>query len=445
MRGSTPAKSTEEGLEQEFNSLDAQREAGEAYIKQPGRRGLGVPADRYDDGGFTGGNMDRPALRRLLADIEAGQDRLRRRLQGRPAQPQPARLRPDDGDVREAAGVVRLGHPAVQHRHIMGRLMLNVLLSFAQFEREIIGERTRDKIAATRRKGKWAGGCRSSATTSTRRAPSSWSTRTRPTRVREIFELYLEHESLLPVVEELDRRGWREQALDDAEGRGRRAGKPFTKTSLLQPADQRRCTPARCGTRTRSTTASTPAIVDAERLAAGAGAAAAATAGTGGAPVRNQFGALLKGLLRCVPCDCAMTPTHTTKRGPSRYRYYVCSHAQKQGWRTCPSKSVPAGQIEEFVVDQHPVRRPRPRPAARGAGPGAAPRTTRDGASWRPRRGLEKDLKAWHGEVRTLSGSSAGRDNGELVGRLADLHERIARGGGRVRRCGPTSQPRPAG
>src|SRR5205823_9548197 len=73
---------------------------------------------------------------------------------------------------------------------------------------------------------------------------------------------------------------------------------------------------------------------------------------TGGAPVRNRIGALLKGLLRCGPCDCAMTPTHTTRDGTRRYRYYVCCAAQKRGWDTCPSKSVPAAQIEQLVVSQ---------------------------------------------------------------------------------------------
>ena len=115
--------------------------------------------DRYDDGGFTGGNIDRPALQRLLADIEAGKvdcvvvykvDRLCR---------SPARLRPDDGGVREAQASRSSRSPSSSTpTHSMGRLMLNVLLSFAQFEREIISERTRDKIAAARRKGKWAGG-----------------------------------------------------------------------------------------------------------------------------------------------------------------------------------------------------------------------------------------------------------------------------------------------
>ena len=151
-------KSTEEGLEQEFNSLDAQRECGEAYIKSQTAEGWQCLADRYDDGGYSGGSMDRPALQRLLADIEAGKidccvvykvDRLSRSLL----------------DFAKMMEVFDRHHVAfvsvtqqINSATSMGRLMLNVLLSFAQFEREIIGERTRDKIAAARRKGKWAGG-----------------------------------------------------------------------------------------------------------------------------------------------------------------------------------------------------------------------------------------------------------------------------------------------
>ena len=152
-------KSTEEGLEQAFNSLDAQRESGEAYVAAQRHEGWVLLPDRYDDGGFSGGTMDRPALRRLLADIEAGRvdcvvvykvDRLSRslldfsRIMG----------------VFDARGASFVSvTQQFNTTHSMGRLTLNILLSFAQFEREIIGERTRDKIAAMRRKGKWAGGC----------------------------------------------------------------------------------------------------------------------------------------------------------------------------------------------------------------------------------------------------------------------------------------------
>ena len=151
-------KSNEEGLEQEFNTLDAQRESGEAYIASQKNEGWECLPEHYDDGGFSGGNMDRPALARLLADIKAGKvdcvvvykvDRLSRSLL-------------DFAQIMAIFDEHKVAFASVTQQFNtstpMGRLVLNVLLSFAQFEREIIGERIRDKIAAQRRKGKWAGG-----------------------------------------------------------------------------------------------------------------------------------------------------------------------------------------------------------------------------------------------------------------------------------------------
>src|SRR5262249_51485617 len=151
-------KSTEEGLAQEFNSLDVQREATEAYVASQQHQGWLALPERYDDGGYTGGNLDRPALQRLLADITAGTidavlvyklDRLSRSLL----------------DFARLMEIFEKYHVAfvsitqqINSATSMGRLVLNMLLSFAQFEREIIAERTRDKIAAARRKGKWVGG-----------------------------------------------------------------------------------------------------------------------------------------------------------------------------------------------------------------------------------------------------------------------------------------------
>ena len=151
-------KSTEEGLEQEFNSLMAQRESAEAYILSQREQGWTVVPEQYDDGGFSGGNMDRPALKRLLADVEARKidcvivykvDRLSRSLL----------------DFATIVGVLDK-HSATfvsvtqqfNTNSSLGRLTLNVLLSFAQFERELTRERTRDKVCAARRKGKWTGG-----------------------------------------------------------------------------------------------------------------------------------------------------------------------------------------------------------------------------------------------------------------------------------------------
>src|SRR5687768_4832257 len=200
-------KSTEEGLEQEFNSLDAQREAGEAFVRSQAGEGWALIPTRYDDGGFTGGNTDRPALQRLMADIDTGKvdcvvvykvDRLSRSLL-------------DFAQMMQTFEKQKVAFVSVTQQFntgtSMGRLVLNVLLSFAQFEREI-SERTRDKIAATRRKGKWAGG---HPILGYDVDPGGYKLVVNPTeaeRARAIFALYLEHGSLLPVVEELERRGW---------------------------------------------------------------------------------------------------------------------------------------------------------------------------------------------------------------------------------------------
>ena len=154
-------KSSEEGLDMEFNSLDAQREACEAYVASQRAEGWLVCPDRYDDGGFSGGTLERPALKRLLEDIEAGRvdiivvykiDRLSRSLMDF------ARM----VEVFDRKGVTFVSvTQQFSTTTSMGKLTLNILLSFAQFEREVIGERIRDKFAASRKKGMWMGGCSS--------------------------------------------------------------------------------------------------------------------------------------------------------------------------------------------------------------------------------------------------------------------------------------------
>ena len=157
-------KSSEEGLEQAFNSLHAQREACEAFIKSQRHEGWTCLPQSYDDGGLSGATMDRPALQQLLADIQAGKvdvivcykvDRLTRSLA-------------DFAKIVEIFDAKGVSFVSVTQQFntttSMGRLTLNVLLSFAQFEREVTGERIRDKIAASKQKGMWMGGCRHSAT-----------------------------------------------------------------------------------------------------------------------------------------------------------------------------------------------------------------------------------------------------------------------------------------
>src|SRR6266852_5402103 len=201
-------KSSEEGLAQEFNSLDAQRESAEAYILSQRHAGWTVLAERYDDGGYTGANLERPALERLLGAIEASQvecvvvykvDRLSRSLLDF------ARLI----GIFEKRGV-NLVSVTQQFNTTtsLGRLTLNILLSFAQFERETIAERTRDKMSAARRKGKWVGG---TPVLGYDVAPGGGKlviNEEEALQVRAIFALYLEHRALLPVLGQIQRRQW---------------------------------------------------------------------------------------------------------------------------------------------------------------------------------------------------------------------------------------------
>ena len=218
-------KSTEHGLEQEFNSLDAQREACEAYIKSQAFQGWKALPQHYDDPAYSGGNLDRPALKKLLADIEAGKidvvvvykiDRLTRSLA-------------DFAKLVEAFDARSISFVAVTQQFntttSMGRLTLNVLLSFAQFERELSSERVRDKIAASRRKGKWTGGT----------VPLGYDAKdkklvvnkTEAETVRTIFRRYLELQSFSKLVADLDRRKHRHQAAQH-QGRQVQGGIPFT-------------------------------------------------------------------------------------------------------------------------------------------------------------------------------------------------------------------------
>jgi site-specific DNA recombinase len=417
-------KSTEEGLEQEFNSLDAQREAGEAYVKSQQHEGWTCLPERYDDGGFTGGNTDRPALRRLMSDIEAGQvdcvlvykvDRFSRSLVD-------FALLMQTFEKHQVAfvSVTQNFNTATS----MGRLILNVLLSFAQFEREIIAERTRDKIAATRRKGKWAGGNPLLGFDVDPRGSKLLVNTEEAEIVRAIFALYLKHEALLPVVRDLEKRGWVNKRWQTRKGHVR-GGLPFTKTSLHRLLSNIAYI-GKVRYKDEVHDGEHPVIVDPVVFQRVQGMLRR-NGNTGGAPIRNQFGALLKGLIRCAPCGSAMTPTHTTRKGGKRYRYYVCSHAQKRGWDKCPSKAIPAAQIEEFVVEQvrcigtdgalleEVLAQARAQEAAQTAELEAQQRL------------LEKDLAHWHSEVRTLSGQlRPGDDNGPLIARLADLQERIS-------------------
>lgn len=218
-------KSTEHGLELEFNSLDAQREACEAYIKSQASQGWRALPQRYDDPAFSGGNLERPALQTLLKDVEAGQvdvvvvykiDRLTRSLA-------------DFAKLIEIFDVKAISFVAVTQQFntttSMGRLTLNVLLSFAQFERELASERVRDKVAASRKKGKWTGGS----------IPLGYDSKDKKLVinareaeiVRRIFQRYLELKNFRQLVEDLDRNVIMTKTRIIARGR-KIGGIPFT-------------------------------------------------------------------------------------------------------------------------------------------------------------------------------------------------------------------------
>ncbi|HOQ48112.1 MAG TPA: recombinase family protein [Bryobacteraceae bacterium] len=417
-------KSTDEGLDQEFNSLDAQREAAEAFIRSQAGEGWTVLPERYDDGGFTGGNMDRPALQRLLYDIEAGRvdcvvvykvDRLSRSLL-------------DFARLMETFERHKVSFVSVTQQFntatSMGRLVLNVLLSFAQFEREIISERTRDKIAATRRKGRWCGGRPILGYDLDRQGSRLIVNPDEAAQVRAIFQLYLDYEGLMPVVEELRRRGWRNKRWITRKGI-ERGGREFDKNSLWHLLTNVTYL-GKVRYKDEIHDGQHEAIVDVD-LWQRVQALLARNGRMGGTWVRNKFGALLKGLLRCAACGCAMVHTHTTRDRIKRYRYYVCTAAQKRGPGTCPTGSIPAGQIEEFVVEQIKCigRDPRLVAATVRQLQAQASRGTEELAAEEAR--LQRELGDYDLQLHTvvMQPSTEG-DIERTTARLADLQERIA-------------------
>jgi site-specific DNA recombinase len=341
-------KSTEEGLEQSFNTLDAQRDAGEAFINSQRHEGWIALPQKYDDGGYTGANMDRPALKRLLADIESGAancvvvykvDRLTRSLL-------------DFARIMEILDKHGATFVSVTQQFnttsSLGRLTLNILLSFAQFEREMISERTRDKMGAARRKGKWVGGMPVLGYDVAPQGGALVVNEEEARRVREIFALYLEYGSLIPVVEELNRRDWRMKSWTTREGRPA-GGKPIAKNNLYNLLTNKIYL-GKVEYGGQIYEGEHDRIVD-DEIWNNVHTMLGRNGHRGGRNIGNKHGALLKGLVRCATCDVGMIHTYVEKKNRV-YRYYVCIKAHQRGWTQCETRCVSAPALESAVLEQ---------------------------------------------------------------------------------------------
>lgn len=341
-------KSTDEGLDKDFNSLDAQREAAENYIAAQREEGWTALADRYDDGGFSGGTTNRPALQRLLADVETGKidcvvvykyDRLSRSML-------------DFLQVLNFFKKRGVSFVSVSQRFDtstpVGEMTLNILLSFAQFERQIIAERTRDKMRAARRRGRWTGGMPPLGYDVTPEGGRLVVNRDEAEQVRAVFEMYLEMPSLITVAQELNRRGWSRKSWTTKNGKERR-GKPWDRINLrLLLTNPLYVGRQRLGDETFK--GEHQAIVP-KALFEKVQRLMAENRSTGGSGSRNRHGALLRGLLRCAACGTAMV--HAPSKAHGRlYRYYRCLTSMRKGAEACPTKAIRADRVEQFIVDR---------------------------------------------------------------------------------------------
>ena len=339
-------KSSEEGLDQDFNSLDAQREAAEAMVASQKNEGWMLLPDRYDDGGFSGGTIERPALQRLLRDVEAGKldcivvykvDRLSRSLL-------------DFTKLIELFDRCKVSFVSVTQQFntttSIGRLTLNILLSFAQFEREIIGERIRDKVAAAKRKGKHCGG--TPILGYDLKDGKLVVNATEAKLARLIFERFCQVGSSLLLTRELNLQGHKTKSWSTRKGK-KRLGHAWNKSHIYRLLNNRKYL-GEVTHKGQVYPGEHDAIISRslwDKVHSILGENHRARA----AKTRAATPALLKGLIRCGHCGASMGVTFTRKAG-RMYRYYLCLKAAKSGYDACPVKSVAAGDIEEAVMEQ---------------------------------------------------------------------------------------------
>lgn len=335
------------GLDQEFNTIDAQRAAVESYIASQAALGWRVMPERYDDGGFSGSNIDRPALSRLMADVDAGRvdviavykiDRLSRSLV-------------DFANLSRTLEQRGVGLVSItQHfdsATSMGKLTLAILISFASYERELIAERTADKIAASRRRGLWTGGRPVLGYDSV--AAKLTVNRKEAEKVRAIFQTYLDVGSITETLADLRARGITNKAWKNARGE-QTGGSPFTEQSLrglltnTLYVGRIRCSDG------GDVPGAHDSIVD-DDLFAKVAARLESRKHDGGRRQQTSWCSILGGLVWCARCGKSMGHVWSA-RGARRYRFYVCNSIQKLGAKACPGSRAPADQVEEVVISR---------------------------------------------------------------------------------------------
>jgi site-specific DNA recombinase len=340
-------KSTEEGLEQPFNTLAAQREAAEAYILSQKPNGWCSLPQCYDDGGYSGAHLERPALKQLLADIQARKvdcvvvykvDRLSRSLL-------------DFARLLSLFEKCRVSFVSVTQEFntstSMGRLTLHILLSFAQFEREIISERTRDKLSAARRKGQWSGG---TPVLGYDIAPQGGRLVVNPAeaeRVRDIFRISAECENLAAAQRAVNARAMHTKQWTSQAGRHHPA-RPFTRSSLRALLGNVLYRGEVCHNGV-TFPGEQPAILDPDLWQRVQRQLHLTSAQPAAAPRRVHPQALLSGLLCCAACGACLRTSYSSRQG-RRYLYYVCPN--KQADPQCKEKPVAAVDLEPSLLSQ---------------------------------------------------------------------------------------------
>ncbi len=329
-------KSVEEGLDMDFNTLDAQRLAAENYIASQAANGWVCLPEHYDDGGFSGGTLERPALQKLLKDAEHGLvdviviyklDRLSRSIC-------------DFAELSKKFDAWGVSFVSVTQEintsTSSGRMMLNILMTFAQYEREIIAERIRDKMSASRKRGQWVGGS----------IPFGYITKDRhliPDKeraeyVKQMFDTFVKTKSTHPVARMLNEKG----VLT-------RQGKPWMTSHIYRILNNHTYV-GEVLYKGNIYPGEHKALISRETWDAAQQILTENAPVPRGRPSKPRY-AMLKGLIRCGHCDSAMGPTWTKRHG-RQYNYYMCLKDSKQVEHTCPVKAVNAGDVEITVIRQ---------------------------------------------------------------------------------------------